>query len=173
MTLSNDRIRLSAIEPEHLDLLYKWENDTEVWRVSNVRVPLSKHALAKYIQNSHRDIWESREQRLVIETLQNKRAVGTVELFDFEPYHSRAGVGVIIFERDDRLNGYAKQALSLVMNYAKNELGIQQLYANIAQSNQASIALFGKLGFELCATKKMWLKTPKGWESELTFQVFL
>jgi diamine N-acetyltransferase len=173
MTPTNDKISLVPVEPEHLELLYKWENHPDVWRVSNTRVPLSKFALAKYIENSHRDIWESREQRLVIELNENKKAVGTIELFDFDPYHSRAGIGVMVFDAEDRRKGYASSAILLLMQYAKNELGIQQLYANIAQSNNASISMFEKLGFEQCGLKEKWLKTPAGWEGEYMYQAFL
>lgn len=33
MLLSNDRVRLRALEPEDLGLLYRWENDPELWEV--------------------------------------------------------------------------------------------------------------------------------------------
>ena len=35
MLLSNDRVRLRALEPEDLELLYRWENDPELWEVGN------------------------------------------------------------------------------------------------------------------------------------------
>ena len=30
--LENKTIQLRAIEPEDLEVLYKWENDTDVWK---------------------------------------------------------------------------------------------------------------------------------------------
>ena len=33
--LHNDIITLRAMEPQDVDLLYEWENDTDLWTVSN------------------------------------------------------------------------------------------------------------------------------------------
>lgn len=172
MALSNGNITLRALEPTDVELLYLWENDTNTWRVSNNHAPISKFILANYIKNSDRDIWESRELRLVIENSASK-PVGTIDLFDFDPYHSRAGIGLLIYEPGERRQGIAKQAFELMCEYVKTEVGIAQLYVNIAQSNQASLQMFLKLDFEICATKKHWLRTPTGWETELMLQKLL
>lgn len=172
MAICNENITLRALEPDDLELLYAWENNPEVWRVSNTRTPLSKFALANYIKSSDRDIWESRELRLMIEDAAHQ-PLGTIELFDFDPYHSRAGVGIMIHDASERRKGYASQALELLFDYALNELGLVQVYANIAATNTASIRLFEKLGFEVCGLKKRWLRIPGGWDDELFYQKFL
>jgi diamine N-acetyltransferase len=170
--IANSDIRLRALEPDDVDLLYKWENDPETWKVSNTRMPVSKFMLASYIKSCDKDFWESKEMRLIIETVEEK-PIGSLELFDFDPYHQRAGLGIIIFDRSDRRKGLASTALELIMDYACNMLGIYQLYANVAESNQPSIELFKKLGFETVGLKKHWLKVPYGWEGEYLFQKIL
>ena len=172
MSLTNGNITLRALEPDDIELLYQWENDVSVWRVSNTHVPLSKFSLASYIKSSDRDIWESKELRLIIENAEHQPA-GTIELFDFEPYHSRAGLGVMVYEQDERRKGIASQAIELIEEYALNELGLAQLYVNIAESNEASLKLFKKMGFGLAGTKRRWLRTLHGWEDEHLFQKFL
>jgi diamine N-acetyltransferase len=170
--LSNNKITLRALEPDDVDQLYSWENDSAVWKVSNTKTPVSKFILASYIKSADLDIWESKELRLVIETIDGK-AIGTVELFDFDPYHQRAGLGVMVFDEDNRQKGYASEAIELISDYALNEIGIYQLYANVAESNLASVGLFTKLGFEITGTKKNWIKIPNGWENEYLFQKIL
>lgn len=172
MALSTGNIILRALEPDDVELLYHWENTPEVWRVSNNRTPLSKFALASYIKSSDKDIWEIREMRMIIESADHK-ALGTIELFDFDPYHNRAGLGVMIYDQSERKKGLASAALELLFDYAQNELGIAQVYANVAESNLASLELFKKLGFELAGIKKKWLRIPTGWENEHLFQKFL
>jgi diamine N-acetyltransferase len=172
ISTGNSNIRLRALEPDDVDLLYKWENDPETWKVSNTRMPVSKFLLASYIKSCDKDFWESREMRLIIESIEGK-PLGSLELFDFDPYHMRAGLGIIIFEMSDRRKGLASQALELIMEYACNVLGIYQLYANVAESNQPSIELFKKMGFETVGLKKQWLKIPNGWEGEFLFQKVL
>lgn len=166
----NDDVLLRAIEAEDVELLYKWENDEETWKVSQTIVPYSKYILALYIKNSDKDIYESKQLRLIIDTPLGN-SVGAIDLFDFDPYHSRAGIGLLIYKKEDRLKGYASAALDLIINYSFKKLGLHQLWANIDSSNKPSLKLFEKFGFQICGTKKHWLKTEKGWQDEYFFQL--
>ena len=166
------KIRFRALEPDDIDLLYSWENDAEIWNISNTYEPFSKYILAKYIKESQRDIYESKEVRMIIETL-NGKAVGAIDLFDFDPFHFRAGVGILVHDEKDRKLGYATDALQLLCNYAADYLRLHQLFANITEDNHASIQLFKNAGFELTGTKKDWRKTADGWKDELMFQKIL
>ena len=49
--LETDIIRLRALEPEDVDVLYKWENDTNIWKVSNTVAPFSRYILRQFIEN--------------------------------------------------------------------------------------------------------------------------
>ena len=166
------KIRFRALEPNDLELLFEWENDVKIWDVSNTYEPFSRHALAKYIKESHRDLYEAKQVRMMIETLKGK-AVGAIDLFDFDPFHFRAGVGIMIHNEKDRKQGYATDALELLCQYAADYLRLHQLYANITENNTASIRLFTRNGFVLCGTKKDWRNTQEGWKSELMFQKIL
>lgn len=166
------KVRFRALEPDDIDLLFEWENDAEIWEISNTFEPFSKYILAKYIKESQRDIYESRQVRMVIETLEGK-AVGAIDLFDFDPFHFRAGVGILIHDEKDRKLGYATDALHLLCNYSAHHLRLHQLYANISEDNLTSIKLFVNTGFELCGTKKDWRRTMDGWKAELMFQKIL
>ncbi len=145
MLLKSELISLRALEPEDIDLLYAWENDTALWEVSHTRTPFSKHLLKEYLKTSYLDIYTIKQLRLVIQDAEN-RPVGLLDLFDFEPYHQRAGVGILV-HRD--------------------------FFANIQEKNTKSLALFQKQGFEIIGLKKDWLKTAEGWENELTLQYIL
>jgi len=166
------KIRFRALEPEDIDLLFGWENDAEIWEISNTFEPFSKYILAKYIKDSQRDIYESKQIRMIIETIEGN-AVGAIDLFDFDPFHFRSGVGILIHDEKDRKLGYASDALKLLCTYATNYLRLHQLYANIGEDNLASIHLFKSNGFELIGTKKDWRRTLDGWKNELMFQKIL
>ncbi|HKI89014.1 MAG TPA: GNAT family N-acetyltransferase [Draconibacterium sp.] len=170
--LTYGNISLRPLEPEDIDLLYQWENNMEIWEVSNTKTPYSRHILAQYLQESVKDIYELKQLRLIIEN-EHSEPVGAVDLFDFEPYHLRAGVGILIHNPDDRNHGIATKALQALSNYALHVLGVKQLYANIATDNKVSIHLFEKLGFTQAGIKKDWLKIPGGWKDEILFQKML
>lgn len=170
--ISYGKITLRALEPDDIELLYQWENDMEIWDVSNTKTPFSKYILAKYLCDSAKDIYETQQLRLIIQN-EDMMPVGAVDLFDFDPYHLRAGVGILIHKKEHRNIGYANDTLQAMSEYALNILGLKQLYANIADDNTASILLFEKAGFEKTGVKKSWLKTVNGWKNEVLYQKIL
>lgn len=170
--LKYGKIKLRPLEPDDIELLYQWENNMEIWEVSNTKAPFSKHILAQYIKESARDIYETKQLRLIIQNESNQ-PVGAIDLFDFEPYHQRAGIGILIHKTEHRNRGYATDALTALSNYALNTLGLKQLFANISEDNVTSIRLFEKNGFKKAGVKKNWIKTINGWKDELFFQKML
>ena len=64
--LSNDKITLRAMEPSDIDLIYKWENDTSLWTVSDTVAPYSREALMLYIANCANDIYANKQLRLMV-----------------------------------------------------------------------------------------------------------
>lgn len=170
--LQYGKIKLRPLEPSDLDLLYQWENNMEIWEISNTKTPFSKHILAQYLLEAAKDIYETKQLRLIIQN-EKLEAVGAVDLFDFDPYHLRAGVGILIHRKSDRNKGYATDALIALSNYALQTIGLIQLYANITEDNKNSIQLFEKSGFQKSGIKKHWIKTINGWKNELFFQKFL
>ena len=171
-TLLGEHIFLRAIEATDLDLLYHLENDESIWEISNTSTPYSKFILKQYLDNAHRDIYEVKQIRLVIGLVANKEAIGLIDLFDFDPKHKRVGVGVIIFPKENRGKGYAKESLEILCNYAFAHLGVHQIYANITEDNRASISLFESIGFKKAGTKIDWIVSGKEFKNELIYQYF-
>ncbi len=169
--IQNDKIILRALEPADAELLYKWENQMELWQVSNTLTPFSRHQIIAYIDQISLDIYQTKQLRLMIDIIKNnqQKSIGMIDLFDFDPYHSRGGIGVMIYT-PERGKGHAREAVALFSEYAFKNLGIHQLYCNIAEDNTASIKLFEGLGFDFAGRKKEWLKTPAGYKDELIYQ---
>ncbi len=155
--LIGKNLNLRALEPEDLELLYLWENDTDIWNVSNTLVPVSRYILKKYLENIHKDIYETKQLRLIIQLRENNRAIGAIDLFDFDPYHKRAGIGILIADKSDRRKGYAGEALNILVSYAFNTLDLHVVYCTISTQNNASLELFRQAGFEITGTRKQWI----------------
>ncbi len=168
--LTNGSISLRALEPEDIELLYQWENDEAIWAVSNTLVPFSKYILALYIKNSDKDIYEAKQLRLMIDN-EEKKSVGAIDLFDFDPYHQRAGIGILIHDKENQSKGYATAALQLMIAYCFEKLKLHQLYANIASDNLVSLQLFNRAGFTVIGNKKDWLSRSGQWQDELLLQL--
>lgn len=164
-------IKLRALEPEDLELLYDWENNESYWTVSNTVSPFSKFTLKRYLENSHKTIYETSQLRFMIEHIHDKITIGTIDIFDFDPFHSRAGVGILIANEAYRRKGYASMSLTCLIDYCFKKLKLHQLYCNILQNNCESIDLFKKKGFIQTGIKKNWIKTSEGYQDEYLFQL--
>ena len=174
MNIEGRICRLRALEPQDIDVVYGWENDTNLWRVSGTMAPFSRHSLMRFIEEQQFDIYATRQQRLIIEADVDGGAVaiGAVDMFDFDPQNRRAGVGVVV-SREFRRCGYAKEALQLLERYARDVLHLHQLWCSIGADNLPSLALFRTAGYTECGRRLEWILTPNGPLDELLLQKLL
>ncbi|MBE7688808.1 GNAT family N-acetyltransferase [Tenacibaculum finnmarkense genomovar ulcerans] len=173
-TLKGDVLNLRAIEPEDLAFLFAIENNESFWEVSHTQAPFSRFILKQYLENAHLDIYQAKQLRLVIELSakdeDKKEAIGMIDLFDFNPQHKRAGVGILIHPKYQQ-KGLAFEALKLLINYCFTHLQLHQLYANITADNKNSIRLFTKHNFKQIGIKKEWIFTNRTYKDEILFQL--
>ena len=94
-------------------------------------------------------------------------AVGCVDLYNYDPLNRRCAVGIMV------ANEYRRQGFALAMLKAlemqffnfhfsffifkDGSTPLRQLYADIAVTNTASLALFKKAGYTECGHFKDWL----------------
>ena len=166
--LKGENIQLRALEPSDLDWLFSVENDENFWEVSTTLQPFSKEILTRYIANAHQDIFAAKQLRLVIEF--KEKPVGLIDLFNFDPQHHRAGLGVLVLPKYQS-KGVASEALKLLVNYSFSLLQLHQVYVNISSDNAISIELFEKLGFEIVGNKQEWLYYNGKYKDELLLQL--
>ena len=169
--LKSDKLKLRAVEPEDLDLMYLIENDSELWSCGQASVPFSHYALRQFIAESTNDFFHDRQLRLVIEKADGV-SVGFVDLQRYDPMHHRAEVGIVVVPEQQR-QGLASESLRLLAGYVSSHLGIHQLYALVPEGNVASAALFSKCGYAKTATLRDWLNCTDGWQAVDVFQLII
>ena len=104
--LTNERIYLRAVEPEDMDIMYEMENDPSMWDISNFTVPYSRYVLRQYIEGSQCDVFADKQLRLMIVSKSDHDILGTIDITDFVPLHSRGEVGIAV-HKNYRRQGYA------------------------------------------------------------------
>lgn len=173
MNINTDlrHIRLRAIEPEDLDMLYKIENDELLWNVGVSNVYYSRYILHEYIANSKGDIYIDRQARLIIENKESE-VVGIIDIVDFDPRHLRAEIGIVIQQRYRHM-GYAGAAIANILRYAKDVLHLHQLYAYVNADNNASLKMFQNAGFIPSSRLKDWLYDGSRYHDTVIMQYFL
>ena len=171
ITLQGKTIYLRALEPEDLEFVYGIENDEAVWEVSNTQTPYSRFLIKQYLENAQQDIYEAKQLRLAICENNSFKAVGLIDLFEYDPRNQRAGIGIVIQKGEDRNQGIGSQALGLLVQYAFSHLNLHQLFANISSENEISIKLFTNFGFEKIGIKKQWNRVATGYKDEILYQL--
>lgn len=170
--LENEKVKLRAPEPSDLDLLYVWENDPEVWLWGNTITPFSKFILSKYLETAHLEIFETHQLRFMIDiNAKTQKTIGTIDLFDYDAFHNRCGIGILIADKTERRKGYASASIQLIIRYGFDILGLNQLYCNIDVQNMASVQLFSQHGFEIVGIKKRWTRRGSNYVDEYLLQL--
>ncbi len=145
--LSSQRLTLRPLADKDCESLFAIYGDPEVMRyasdpafadLATVRQMLD--SVARLLQQG-----ESLEWGVVIADSGN--LIGTCGLHSFDANHQTAEVGCML-ARAAWGQGYMYEALSRLLTFARDDLGLQQLQADIDAPNQRSINLFTRMGFQ-------------------------
>ena len=186
LNIEGNSVRLRAVEPEDLDVLYRWENDPDVWSVSGTTEPFSLHQMRRFIaEQQAADIFRTGQLRLMIEAPANGsesspapsgqpwRPVGAVDLFEFDPLNRRAGVGILIHAAEDRGRGPAADALRTLCRHGRDTLPPPPLWGNGGAENEASPRPFPGGGVTEAGRLHDWQWRPDGYHDEIMMQRIL
>ena len=127
--LHGRHVYLRALEPEDLDFIYEVENRPEHWVMTDFTVPYSRFSVRQYLQDTRCDLFADKQLRLVIALCGSHTPIGTMDLFNYQPLHTHAEVGILV--RQEHL-------------------------AHVVADNEVSLRLFCSCGFVSCGLLKEW-----------------
>jgi RimJ/RimL family protein N-acetyltransferase len=140
------RVRLRAVEPEDWENWYRYSLDTDTVRCEDrVRFPQSKEALRELVKKLSTKEREGDEYNFVIETLSGEY-IGEIDTFDCDRRFGtfKYAIGVL---KEFRRQGYAAEAMPMVLRFYFKELRYQKATVTVYDFNAPSIKLQEKLGF--------------------------
>lgn len=158
MKIEGKKIFLRLPNLSDVNSIYHWEKEQN----------LTKKDIQSFILNN--DIYLSKQLRFII-CLHAGKTLGCIDLFDFEEYHRRAGIGILIADEKDRGNGYASESLQLLIKYSFNKLHLHQLYSYVAEDNIVSLNLFIKNKFRITGRKKDWIRSGSNFKDAIILQL--
>ena len=97
---------------------------------------------------------------------------GCVDLYNYDPLNKRAAVGIMV-AKEHRRKGFALEMLRQLQTLTTTNYQLHTLYADIAASNTASIALFQKAGYQECGRFKEWLNVDGQYIDSMRMQLIL
>lgn len=127
--------------------LVRYADDPDVVRYTFLPVPYGIHQAHRFIAEA-RDSFEAADSCLfVVERLDTGEVVGTMGLDPIDEEDLRGDVGYWL-GAPHRGQGLAFDALSSLLAFAFDDLGLQRVQARVLPGNDRSIRLLGRHGFE-------------------------
>ena len=97
---------------------------------------------------------------------------GAVDLYNYDPLNRRCAVGIMV-SKEYRRQGYALAMLQELETLSSTHYQLHTLYADIAATNAASLALFAKAGYKQCGHFREWLAVDNQYIDSIRMQKIL
>jgi RimJ/RimL family protein N-acetyltransferase len=144
-------ICLAPIDPERdAEIEAKWTHDAEYLRLlkADIARPLSPAQVKKAYESIEKKVEEDKNLfYFTIRTRPDERLVGFAKLYAITWSHGTGMLQMGIGDPQDRKQGYGRQALSLLLRYAFDELNLYRLTALVPEYNRDALRFFEKAGF--------------------------
>src|SRR5215216_90903 len=165
-----ERVRLRAIEPADWAFYFAWNQDDEQARsVSSIPFPQSAEAVRQWAQQEATRKPEGDAFRFVIEN-ESGEVVGNITTHDCDARVGSFSYGITI-SREHRSNGYAAEAITLVLRYYFQELRYQKVTVTVFVFNDMSSRLHESLGFQLEGRIRRTVFTAGEYYDELVYGI--
>lgn len=141
------RIYLRAFEPEDFKTTIRWRHDDEIWSMlGGPKYFVSEAYEKKWIENG---IFNSKDVKLAVCLVEDNKHIGNVYFTDINHINQSCESHVLIGEKQYWGKGYAKEALTMGIEYMVNERNIHRFEAKILESNVPSTKMHQKCGYEI------------------------
>jgi RimJ/RimL family protein N-acetyltransferase len=144
--LQGKLVRLRRPEPDDVDRVLRWINDTEVTQYLAARYPVSRAQETAWLERVSKQ-GPADGVVLAIETLAGSRHIGTISLDRVQPDDRHATLGIMIGEKDCWGAGYGTDAIVTLLRYAFDWMNLHRIDLKVWSENPRAIASYLKCGF--------------------------
>jgi len=145
LPLHGQRITLTALGENDLEALLPFFQDMAAltYFIPTTARPLNAPQLKDLLAD-----WNDGVENFVFAIRAQDRLIGMINLDGLDWPNGHAEIGIALTESSERGQGYAAEALSLLIRYAFDELGLIRVWSRVIEDNHPSLMLFDRLGFE-------------------------
>jgi len=144
--LSHGSVYLRPAERDDLPGFVQWLSDARTSRTLALISPLSQAHEERWfdqlLEQQGRDRWH-----FVICLLADDRALGAIELFDYDPRNGSAGLGIVIGAPDDTGHGHGYDALRALIDFGFGELRLERIWLDVYDDNERARRVYQRVGF--------------------------
>ena len=147
--LEGERVYLSPMNPEDIEIYTKWLNDPEILRYLNLRNSLISIVGEKEFLEKNANV----EFCLSIVRSDNDELLGNISLKNIDYKNGFAELGIFIGDTNNLSKGYGSEAINLLTNYAFEELRLHTVYLTYFEENIRAQKAYTKCGFVECGRR--------------------
>lgn len=141
---NGNRIKLSRPRDEDVEIMLRWEEDSEYLRNvdTDIAFPKSKEQLISEGKPASNEVY------FRLRTIDQDQLIGFVAIHSIE-WNNRAGtLSIGIGDSSNRNKGYGSDALKLILRYAFHELNLDRVGLEVIEYNKGGIRAYEKVGFQ-------------------------
>lgn len=143
--LTGENVLLRPLDEADLGLLVQWRNRPDIWKNFFNKFPISMSSQKVWFQRLNED---NSRMFLIIESLPDKKAIGTIGLDKIDFANQTAEYGnLLIGEREYLGRGLAKEATLLLLRYCFDRLNLNRVYLFVISENSRAVKLYHECGF--------------------------
>lgn len=132
----------------------RWIGDPEVMRLlGGAAYQFSLPAEQEFLRSKLTADWEH-GVFLAIETLDERRHIGNIELRSLHAESRRGEIGVVIGERDFWSRGYGEDAMRLICRFGFEDLDLHRIELTVGAGNPRARRCYEKVGFRAEGAKR-------------------
>lgn len=142
--LEGNMISLRPIQKDDLESLNRWKNREDVYMfLGGGYQPISKDQQEQWME-SMIDLTGNNKRFMIIA---NKKSIGMIGLYNIHWVHRTCEIGVFIGEVHERGKGFAREACTLIEEYAKEYLNLRKITLKAVTDNDKAVSMWLALGY--------------------------
>jgi RimJ/RimL family protein N-acetyltransferase len=141
-------VRLRRLETSDASSFFPHWNNYKLRQYLPTPLPSSQEDMTEYIQSANESFSKRKGFTFGIETKENNKLVGIVNLVNVSWISHNAEVGVLaIFNPEGWDKGYGSDAMRVLLDMAFSVLNLHSVYLWVAGFNERAIKFYEKIGF--------------------------
>lgn len=150
--IKGEKVKLRILERKDLERTVEWFNDFEIVQ------PLERLPFLTIEQEEewYNNVMKNKSILVLAIEIDKGEHIGNIALNLIDYKNGHAVLSIAIGEKDYWGKGDGTDAVKTLVNYAFEELGLHKIYTHIIDSNERSLKLFEKCGFEREGVLRDW-----------------
>jgi RimJ/RimL family protein N-acetyltransferase len=143
--LIGERLYLRPIEPKDMPLIRRWANDPATRRLTGEAWPMSLAGADEFMERVRTDkerVW------FAVVLKEGDRVIGEAGLLRMYPAWRTTDLTLIIGDPTARGQGYGREAITLLLDYAFGYLGFHRVAVGVVGFNEAALRFYEAVGFQ-------------------------